>query len=226
MPIVIQKRNQYWFGRYCYQLRLSVNEASTLRGMDHDRIDRIIRVRREWGRKLGPTNPGSWRHSWAPIVITDRDLETLHILCDFFNNESRDHKIMVSGNSLFVYSSDIKLIQDLCDLEILNNSVVSIAQIDLKGQKNAVNLQSSMYSKRLFFKNRSLSAEKSVTLGNFLSHQSDIRIGPSLKHWLKSYRGPVKDYFFLDYNNDSIVSMLSLVCPDIIRKTLPIVVDK
>jgi hypothetical protein len=51
-------------------------------------------------------------------------------------------------------------------------------------------------------------------------------MSPGLKNWVHDPLTRTQDYFFVDHNGSSWLSMLSLVRPGIIRKTLQIVAAK
>ena len=226
--IQIVQRPDLWFGCFNYCVKFHVNEAGSLREFDHKKIDRNIRARREWGRVRHPPNNygGSWRDQWAEIVITDQDVVTLHQLCDFFTQDNRNRRITISGNTIYVYTNDLSLAQD-----IKNNVGVSsfqIIQLQLVGTPGTIKLKQSDYQYRTYFKAIRLTTNSASSLRQFLLNQQDIRIGPGLKHWatrlfLATW---TMDYFFIDHNNPTIISMLGLIVPGISRKTVPIITDK
>lgn len=224
--IQIVERPDLWFGCFNYCVKFHVNEAGCLRELDHKKIDRNIRARREWGRvRRPPINyGGSWHNQWTELVITDQDVVTLHQLCDFFTQDNRNRRITISGNTIYVYTNDLSLSQD-----IENNVGVSafhVQQLQLVGTPGTIKLKKSDYQYRTYFKSIRLPLNSADQLRQFLLNQSDIRLGPGLKDWTKRHGFWTMDYFFIDHNNPATISMLGLIAPGIARKTVPIVTDK
>jgi hypothetical protein len=57
----------------------------------------------------------------------------------------------------------------------------------------------------------------------FLQGQDEVRISPALAEWVDTPFNRTQDYFFVDYNAETWLTMLSLVRPGLIRKTVQIV---
>ena len=98
-----------WHGQWYFCGRFRLAECHALRRLDHDWIDRVIRMRRTWGQRLVPNYGGSWRSGWEPIRITDDDVMALHTMCDFLTADTTPRKIMISDNHLYVYANDLDL---------------------------------------------------------------------------------------------------------------------
>lgn len=220
--IQIIQRPDLWFGRFNYCIRFYAREAGALREFDHKKIDRNIRVRREWGL-LSPNYGGSWRRTSA-LAITDQDVVTLHQLCDFFTQDNRDRRITISGHTVYVYTNDLQLSQDLQDK--VGISVFYIQQLELIGTPGTIKLKKSDYQYRTYFKSVNLTSKSAESLRQFMSNQQDIRIGPGLQDWARRRGLYTMDYFFIDHNNPSIISMMGLIVPGVARKTVPIITDK
>jgi len=214
-----QPRQRLWFDRYSWAMRFQLSEASALRVLDHAKIDRVIDVRRSWDRRA-VVQPGSW---WVrDRYISDEDQLNLHAACDVFLSVQDKIKLMLSGSQVHVYTNyrdiedSIRKIPGITDLTIRE-------AVDI--QKSAqVYLKNPQHRYRSFLRNSKITPEQSNTLGNFLKSQQDIRLGPALDYWVKNqgyYR--TQDYFFIDHRDMSLITMLNLVVPGMIRKTLPIV---
>jgi hypothetical protein len=61
---------------------------------------------------------------------------------------------------------------------------------------------------------------------NFLANQPMVRLSPALTQWIDLKFTRTQDYFFIDYNTTAWLTMLSLVTPGLIRKTLQIIPAK
>ena len=220
------ERPNLWFREYDHCLRFYINEGSVLRYKNHDVIDRVIARRKEWGRVMSHSpQPGSW--AWRPLEITDQDLRNLHQMCDFFLHEKRTYKIMIFGNWVYIYTKDPTLLDDISRLDLLDPTQMIRTQLRLIGKPDTIVQKNPRYAKRSFFRNLSLSQNQKDSMFNFLATQDRIRISPALKHAMSSqYITRTMDYFFIDHNDDAVLIMLSLIVPNIIRKTLPITAYK
>ena len=57
-----------------------------------------------------------------------------------------------------------------------------------------------------------------------LKNQPDIKIGRGLNHWLKyKISDWSRRHYYFDHNDPKIELMLQLICPGIIRTTMPII---
>ena len=221
---MIQSRHQLWHGRYDHCVRFDMPEASALRYLDHKRIDKAIRTRREWGQRM-MSNPGSWALSWRRAQILDHHVVDLHAMCDFLLEDSRDRKIMISGDVVHLYTRDADLVQDVMALPYVKNA--SHRQIQAVGQPNTIPLKNPRHAWRSYFRQRQMTVEHKDNLVKFLTAQEHVRLSPSMKWFLtSSHQTRVYDYYFVDHDDSGFITMLSLIAPGIIRRTLPISADK
>jgi hypothetical protein len=64
-------------------------------------------------------------------------------------------------------------------------------------------------------------------LQDFLFKQTEnAKISPALQRWLDQPFNRVQDYFFIDHSTQSWLTMLALVNPGIVRKTMHIIPAK
>jgi hypothetical protein len=110
-------------------------------------------------------------------------------------------------------------------MRMLRGKKYSEAVIDRP--KNTIQLKNPRHQYRSYFKITKITSQQKNMLINFLTNQqSSIRISPALTTWTTSVFYRTQDYFFIDHNEMSWLTMLSLVHPGIIRKTLQIVAAK
>jgi len=148
-------------------------------------------------------------------------------MCDFFLAERRPHKLMISGNWLYLYTCDTSLLDDVSGLEFLDPEKMLRTQVQLIGEPNTVIQKNPRYAKRSFLRNLSLAPNQKDSMFNFLASQDRVRVSPALKYAMSSqHTTRIMDYFFIDHDDDSILIMLSLIVPNVVRKTLPITAYK
>jgi hypothetical protein len=58
------------------------------------------------------------------------------------------------------------------------------------------------------------------------NHQNTVRLSPALTQWLPLSFNRTQDYFFVDYDSPLWLTMLALVHPGLIRKTMQIIQAK
>ena len=212
-------RQRLWFDQYSWSMSFQLTEASALRILDHHKIDQVIEVRRAWDRRVSG-QPGSW---WVrDRSISDETLANLHAACDVLLTIQDEIKLMLSGSQVYIYTNYRGIEQSLRKIPGIHGLRIREA-VDI--QKSAeIYLKNPQHRYRSFLRNSKITPEQSNTLGNFLKSQQDIRLGPALDYWVKNqgyYR--TQDYFFIDHHDMSLITMLNLVVPGMIRKTLPIV---
>jgi hypothetical protein len=85
-------------------------------------------------------------------------------------------------------------------------------------------LVNPVHQYRTFLKHKWWNLETSNHIKKFLLGRQDLfRISGSFQEKLeRPGRLATQDYHFLDHNDPDLLLMLSLVCPGIINKTLPI----
>jgi hypothetical protein len=129
---------------------------------------------------------------------------------------------------LSIYTNNVTLAKKLDRLgPWVVMSQVRQAKITLPA--GVIQLRSSQYAYRTYFRERKYSREQRAMLLNFLnSRQGTLRASPSLMWWL-TYEGHKwqnpeysRSHYFVDHDHPNEGTMLSLVLPSIVRKTMPI----
>jgi hypothetical protein len=101
------------------------------------------------------------------------------------------------------------------------------ARAEISRPKNTIQLKNPRHSNRSYLQMIKLTAQQKQQLVDFFhNQQSQIRLSPSLKSWTTQSFNRTQDYFFIDHNSLSWLTMLSLVQPGIVRKTLHIIPAK
>jgi hypothetical protein len=157
--------------------------------------------------------------------ITDEVEQNLYDFADILRNSATDFKLVVSTNYGWVYTNNIKLISQLKSMRMLTGKKYSEAVIDRP--KNTIRLKNPGHGYRSYFKITKLTAVQKDHLMDFLSNQKDsIRLSPALQRWIDQPFNRTQDYFFVDYDTSSWLTMLALVNPGLIRKTMQIIQAK
>jgi hypothetical protein len=156
--------------------------------------------------------------------ITEATVENLHTLANVLLTTPATFKLVVSVFTGYVYTNDLTLIDQLAKLPGMLN--IEYHQAVVGRAKNTVALKNPQHQWRSYLKINKLSTEQKTHLKNFLANQPAVRASPALQQWMDTKLITTHDYFFIDYNETAWLTMLSLVQPGLIRKTLQIVPAK
>jgi len=219
-PVV---KDRLFYSQFEYCVRFHLDEVNCLRTLYHAQIDRMIESRIAW-RSISQT-----MHSSTPTTvlsnqsnkITKTTVENLHKLADVLLTTPATFKLVVSSFTGYVYTNDLALINTVSKLPGVCYAEYTRAIVGRP--KNTIQLQDPRYQWRSYFKIGKLTTEQKTQLINFLTNQPDVRISPALTKWIDLKFTRTQDYFFIDYNEPAWLTMLSLVTPGLIRKTLQII---
>jgi hypothetical protein len=214
------QRSGPWFGDYRYSISFVVQEASGLRQMNHTKIDQFVYNVRKWDSNQFKRRPGN--------RMSDDCAATLHQMCAFFLAQTARKKIVIAGSMIYVYTNDVTLIESICDLPWVVPSTTRVSTITLAGTAGAVTLKSPDHAWRTYFKNRYFTHAVGAAMRDFLQAQEGIRLSPALTDYWDRQKSPMfsLSYFFVDHDSPSTMSMLGLIAPGLVRKTVPIIADK
>jgi hypothetical protein len=225
-------KDRLFYNRFEYVIGFTLDEASCLRDLSHEEIDHTIERRKEWrsiamqrwhktGQILGRQHILGRRRK----DITDETVENLHSLAEILSTTSIDYKLVVTSNQGHVYTNDLALIDQLADLDYLEKK--SYSRADISRPQNTIQLKDPKHGFRSYFKIAKLTDDQKRNIINFLDNQREsIRISPALERWLTTPLTRTQDYFFIDHNEMSWLTMMALVRPGIIRKTQQIIQAK
>jgi len=162
---------------------------------------------------------------WGWKDITETTTDNLHALADVLLNTQVDFKLVVSINQGYVYTNDTVLIDQLDRMPELTGKTYTQAQV--VRPKNTIQLKNPRHQFRTYLTMCKLTAEQRYNLEEFLITQSaHVRLSPALARWVDMPFNRTQDYFFVDHDTQSWCTLLSLVQPGIIRKTMHIIPAK
>ena len=223
-------KDRLFYDRFQYCISFGLAEISCLREQELDctRIRHMLDRRKQWrevahqrwnGQKPNAQQSRLWNE------ITEEVEQNLYDFADILRNSGVDLKLVVSSNCGWVYTNSLELINQLKPMRMLTGKKYSKAVIDRP--KNTILLKNPRHQFRSYFKITKITNQQKNTLINFLNNQqSSIRISPALATWITSTFYRTQDYFFVDHDEMSWLTMLALVHPGIIRKTQQIIQAK
>lgn len=224
------KKDRLFYDRFEYCIGFHLDEVSCLRVLDHEIIDDFIERRRQWS-EIAQQRWVNHRQQYGTILgktlrrITEKTQEDLHALADVLLATPFKFKLVVSVYQGYVYTNDLELIDRLDAMPQLNYKTYT--QAEIHRPKNTIKLKNSLYPFRSYFRNIKLTSQQKDNLMDFLYAQRDhVRVSPALQRWIDQPFNRTQDYFFVDHTSESWLTMLSLVQPGIIRKTMHIIPAK
>ena len=205
----VARRNSLYYGQYQYSAQFYLKEASALRELDHDKIEKTL----------------AFRAAWTTNRVQDYEREAVHTACDCLLAINRPYKTMISYNWISFYTNDVADI-DYLEATKSMRRIGDITTGEITHPKNTIGLKFPKHKFRTYVKSHKPTPEQCESLREFLKHnKADLKPSTGLKEFLspKSQRYWMSDYFYVDHNDMRIVTALALINPALIRKTLPIV---
>lgn len=219
-------KDRLFYNRFEYSVGFYLDEANSLRVLDHAAIDMIIARRKTW-REVAQQR---WHKTGTILThrhkdITDKTVDDLHTFAEILLSSGLDYKLVVSVNQAWVYSNNLSLLKKIGNSECVRH--VSYTKAIVNRPKNTIRLKNSKFQYRSYLKRLKLTPGEKQVLAKFLiGQQPMIRLAPSLLAWIDTSFNRTQDYFFVDHSTESWLSMLGLVLPGIIRKTQQIIPAK
>lgn len=224
------QKDRLFYNRFEYCLGFYLDEVNCLRVLSHEHIDDMIARRQQW-REIAQQRWNNGGRSFGTIMgrrwkdITEKTTEDLHTLARVLLNTTADFKLVVSINQGYVYTNDLAFLQELDVLPELTYKCYTQARV--VRPKDTIQLKKAKYRFRTYFAMCKLTWQEKDTLGDFLvAQQNHVRVSPALQRWIDQPFNRTQDYFFVDHDTESWVTMLNLVHPGVVRKTMHIIPAK
>jgi hypothetical protein len=213
-----ETRSSLYFNEYKHCLKFYLPNVYALRYRSHWKIDQIL----EYNAKRNFNWGGSWRSLEDEF---SRDSEELHELLYLIEDIAESCKLTVQRHHGYLYTNDCSVIETVSDLEYISNIQCKSVELTAAG---TMKLKNPQHDYRTYFKSQRIQQEDKTRLAQFINAQTAIRPGPGFKDFLDSWTNYcyVQQNHFLDHNDMGVLTMLQLVCPIKIKKTLELISDK
>lgn len=188
----------------------------------HEKINEYME-HQEWRRKIN--YGGSWRWHTFRHPITPTTIGNCHTAHDNLKTIPQGYKLITSYDCGYLYLKDLDDAVDF--LKSPGISVDQVKQVIVDRPKNSIVIKSAKHDFRTYFKNQRVETDQKTSLINFLKNRTDIRLSPSMKEWITKYDSYryMCDNYFIDHNNDGFLTMLTLVSPIKIKKTVTLLTE-
>jgi len=212
ISIKTQARDRLFYDGYHYAVKFRMTHAAGLRNLTHKSIDswaagrnQIIMHYRQWEDK-----------------ISEQDVAQLHRVADILLTLKEPSKRMIFNRHVYLYTNcleDVHTVAASTDI-----TKIQVTQADVCLPRDVVLLAEPKHKYRTYLKERWIPDEQTLVLRKFLLGRENMYgFTPLFKHrltfWEKFY---TMSHFFVDHDDPGDLLMLEMVCPGLIRKTLPI----
>jgi hypothetical protein len=222
--VQLDNRSSLYYAQYEWCITINISEASCLRYLDSKKFEQALRNAKHWSEYDRFSKDFQ---SWGPNKET-----ALRETRDVLLTETEPFKTVVSHNTVSIYTNRPELAKRLINLG--NDGVVLrlVRQAVISRPANVVQLRESQYAYRTYLRERKYGLEQRTMLANFLnSRKGTLRPCDALIAWLKGsgFRYNLnysRAHYFVDHDHPNEGTMLSLVMPGIVRKTMPIQTTK
>lgn len=213
--------DRLFYDRWNYCVKFYLAEVSILRDTleDHEILE-ALDSRKRWREQARTRWPGLN----MAMVHGNIDTDTVNFLLKFayfLKNNDHDYKMVISVNHAWIYTNDTAFLNKITQLDCVRYP--KFTQAVISKPRDCVQLRSPKHQWRSYLRSVRLEPVQKEHLINYLNNQSDIRVSAGMQTWLDSHYARSQDYYFIDHNGKGFETMLSLVLPKIIRRTLPIV---
>jgi hypothetical protein len=201
---------------------LFISDASCLRDLKTVRFEAAIQNARYWAEMD--------RRPWQGTTHESALRETRDILLE----QAGTYKAVVNFGNVSIYTNNVKLADQFAKLDNPSVRLHLVRQAVITRPAGVVQLRESKHGYRTYLRERKYSLDQRNLLLNFLdSREGTLRPCGSLMAWLrqqpKYYLANLnysRSHYFVDHDHPNEGTMLSLVMPGIVRKTMPIETTK
>lgn len=190
-------------------------DINLIRGLNAEYFQRNLEYRRKWARIQN-------RHHV--------DEEKLTQTFDFFKAAPAEFKLTFSWDYCYVYTNELNWIKTLPKVcSYITFFELSEAMVDRP--RDQVSLLNPTHQYRTWFREKAVTVEVRTRLLNWVQAQEpgEVKLSNSLNHWLNnteswghSNKCWLQRHFWIEHNSPQYETMLSMIMPQMIRKTQPV----
>jgi hypothetical protein len=212
--------SQLYFGQYQHCLSFGMLYSGQMRKLDPERIMSEIR----WKNLK---NVGWFSRDLLPREQEEKTMAELACLelASELRSAAEPFKRVCYWASQAIYSNDHAWLTRLAQFPGMTNQLISTAVVSLP--HNLVQLKESKWAWRSYFREQHLDQPATARLRDFFHSRGDyFRITDSFQHRLKQPHFYMQRWQFVDHHTEADITMLTMVHPGLVRKTIPITVTK
>jgi hypothetical protein len=101
---------------------------------------------------------------------------------------------------------------------------VSFSRAVIDRPRNTIKLKDPVHTERSYLREIKMTEQQKRSISTFLLNQDSIKLSPSLAQWAGGYSSYwTQAHYFVDHSDTGWLTMLSLICPGIIKNTIKII---
>lgn len=213
--------DRLFYNQYKYCFKLFIPHAPALSSLDHEHVDEILNMREHlWEKSRSINFGGSWRVK-EDYQITPALRHKLHRAVNFFNRTD-DCKLVIVQSFMYVYTNRYTMRDDFINLDFDINQITTIK---VNRPLGTVKSSDQANKIRCYFKQLKVTDKEYDLLKKFIENNIEV-VNPSIGLELffdRSTLRLLRNYYFIDFPEASMITTLELTTPNLIRKILPIV---
>jgi len=225
-----ESRSSLYYNAYEYAMTWKQDEIGCIRSLDQKKMLSHIRMRIDYEHSRNSIYKSYGENFESKFTTRCRDnLEGMRAL---LAAETQPKKMVFFNNFLTVYTNNLGLHGRLMACDWIES--VDIKRAELNLPPDTILLKNPQYQYRTYFRGRSLGKTQKARLAAWVTTQGDdIAASKSLREFLDIETRPTRvywwrndateSYYYIEHNSLQYETMLSMVCPGMVRKTLPIV---
>ena len=225
-----ESRSSLYYNAYEYAMTWRQDEIGCIRSLDQNKMQSHICVRMEYEASR---NSHYQRYGEKFISkFTTRCRDNLEGMRALLAAETHPKKMVFFNNFLTVYTNNLGLHGRLMTCDWIES--VDLKRAELNLPPDTILLKNPQYQYRTYFRGRSLAKTQKARLAQWVTTQgNDITASKSLQAFLNIEISPkqmyywrgdaTESYYYIEHNSLQYETMLSMICPGMVRKTLPIV---
>ena len=127
-------------------------------------------------------------------------------------------------DKVFIYSNDEGELEEL--RYMINPEIFLLSEVIIDRPENTVKSRYPGYSVRAYLKSKSMSITEKRNLMKFINDNAwHLRLNVGLERFVTNNSSRLRDYFFIDFQDERLLSLLELMIPGTIRKTMDIIYE-
>jgi hypothetical protein len=223
IKLKVEHRNSLFYSKYQYVLSFTLRYVSAIR-RDRSNVTPDIIVQRIKTRMIYYNRFRRHGGTWRDLVDIDQiSIDNVLHLNDLLIPHLEDICLYINTDRIYIYSNDLEFLKSVWKLPYINSRGLKEAVCSVPAK--TICLENSQWKRRTYLRFMRCDDYIRTGLRNMLQGQRDqIQMSPSLERWLSTtgHYGPMREYYFIDHNDDNILLLLNLVCPGMNRSTLSI----
>ena len=221
--------DKLFFDQYKYCIKGELPWVEVCKSLSKDRIKSLLDMwdsHRHYRKKIN--FGGSWKNKeeyYLPELLEP----SLYIANRWFVDHQQDVKLQFFRDKVFIYTNNQHHLNELNDLNVYVD--LSVTEINLDRPRDTVKARYPGFIVRAYLRPMHITHNQREALTNFITtNESEIRTNVGLERFInldpKRYNYyTLRDYFFVDLRDERLLSVLELMCPGLVRKTVDIIYD-